>query len=126
VADRLGSREVEDVRAEHLREPGRVDGDLSRVRRAEEEDVLAGQVEVPGCGGFLDQVPEPVDTAPLVGVLGNEPAERDDRAAAAMSPSPVQSTVTRAETTTGPDLVSNTTSPARPGARTPLAKECSR
>src|SRR4051794_30545174 len=42
-----------------------------------------------------------------------------------MSPSPVQSTVTRAVTTTGPDLFSNTTSPARPGVRNPLAKACS-
>src|SRR3954454_24892333 len=55
----------------------------------------------------------------------SRPISNGAPAAAATSPSPVQSTVTRAVTTTGPDLVSNTTSPARPGVRTPLAKACS-
>jgi hypothetical protein len=67
MADRLGPREVEDVGAEDLRDPCGVDRDLTRVRRVEEEDVLARQIQVPGRGRLLDEVPEPVDAAPLIG-----------------------------------------------------------
>src|SRR4051812_27456517 len=76
--------------------------------------------------------PESNPTTRNISVIGctspslSRPISNGAPAAAATSPSPVQSTVTRAVTTTGPDLVSNTTSPARPGVRTPLAKACSR
>ena len=48
------------------------------------------------------------------------------RPAAAMSPSPVQSTIVRARITIGPDLVSNTTPGTAASATTPLAKAWNR
>ena len=146
---RLG--EVPHARAEHSRDPRAVHGEISLVRRAEEEDVLPGQRQLPRRARLAHQFPQTVHAAPLVGVglairREGHPLELDHAkhqghglhevlagpadlegapAKAATSPSPVQSSSARAITTIGPDLVSKTTPSSRGIPTTPVARACS-
>ncbi len=72
----FGMAPVEHVGAEHPGHPRAVDADLVLVRRAEEQDVLAWQVELAGRGRLADQIPEAVHAAPLVRMLAHVGLER--------------------------------------------------
>ena len=76
AAHPFGVGEVPDVGAEHARDARAVHAHLAFVRRGEEKDVLARQLELAGRGRLAHEVPQAVHAAPLLRVLLDVGLER--------------------------------------------------